>query len=439
MEMKSTDPERLNASAPGSTDVTRRTLLKSAAAIAFATLFPFGFAEAAFSAQNTTSTKQASSALKAPAKNPRWYGFNLLEYFSTDPDWMKYFPYKDDGLFREDDFRWIRDWGFNWVRLPMDYRFWTDPRDHFKIYEEKIIPIDRAVRLGEKYGIHVDVCLHRAPGYCILDTMNESLTGIHITKETTDLFTDPKTQDAFVYQWTYFADRYKGVTSDKLSFNLVNEPLIQPTAAELQELAKAGITKPEDIFKSAVMKSHEKDCVRVAAAAVDGIRKHDSQRLVITDGLVAGNVPIPELFDWLGTAANLAAQRHQRQRRLRSQYAHAIVSALGKNDPCGRADSFWRNGMLQAHPAPSRSCLVQRHLGRAGRFEYRLGVVEFPWSFRRARHGTSGHEVRKLASSSTRSRLTGCAPAEHEVIVCARQQLRCSRAIHMPASREGSQ
>jgi len=259
MEMKSTDPERLNASAPGSTDVTRRTLLKSAAAIAFATLFPFEFAEAAFSAQNTTSTKQASSALKAPAKNPRWYGFNLLEYFSTDPDWMKYFPYKDDGLFREDDFRWIRDWGFNWVRLPMDYRFWTDPRDHFKIYEEKIIPIDRAVRLGEKYGIHVDVCLHRAPGYCILDTMNESLTGIHITKETTDLFTDPKTQDAFVYQWTYFADRYKGVTSDKLSFNLVNEPLIQPTAAEPQELAKAGITKPEDIFKSAVMKSHEKD------------------------------------------------------------------------------------------------------------------------------------------------------------------------------------
>jgi hypothetical protein len=64
---------------------------------------------------------------KSPAKNPRWYGFNLLEYFSTDADWMKYFPYKNDGMFQEDDFRWIRDWGFNWVRLPMDYRFWTAP------------------------------------------------------------------------------------------------------------------------------------------------------------------------------------------------------------------------------------------------------------------------------------------------------------------------
>ena len=39
---------------------------------------------------------------------------------------MKYFPYQADGMFREDDFRWMRDWGFNFVRLPMDYRFWTE-------------------------------------------------------------------------------------------------------------------------------------------------------------------------------------------------------------------------------------------------------------------------------------------------------------------------
>jgi hypothetical protein len=70
------------------------------------------------------------------AKNPAWYGFNLLEYFSTDTDWMKYFPYKDDGLFLEDDFRWIRDWGFNWVRLPMDYRFCTGP-NLFSIDDKK--------------------------------------------------------------------------------------------------------------------------------------------------------------------------------------------------------------------------------------------------------------------------------------------------------------
>src|ERR1700747_1125440 len=85
-------------------------------------------------------------------------------------------------MFPQNDFRWIRDWGFNWVRLPMDYRFWTAP-DLFTIDEKKIEPIDRAVRLGEKYHLHINICLHRAPGFCILDTMDEQFTGIHITKE----------------------------------------------------------------------------------------------------------------------------------------------------------------------------------------------------------------------------------------------------------------
>lgn len=98
---------------------------------------------------------------RKPAQNPRWYGFNLLEYFSTNPDWMKYFPYRADGMFREDDFRWIRDWGFNWVRLPMDYRFWTNPQDLLKIREEKVAPIDRAIRLGEKYGLVISIARHK--------------------------------------------------------------------------------------------------------------------------------------------------------------------------------------------------------------------------------------------------------------------------------------
>ena len=153
----------------------RRDVLKALGASAIAALLPK--TSAGLLRATGESRRGATSSL--PAKNPSWYGFNLLEYFSTDPDWMNYFPYKNDGMFQEDDFRWVRDWGFNWVRLPMDYRFWTDPADFFKIREDKVEPIDRAIRLGEKYGVHVNVCLHRAPGYCILDIMEEKLTGIH--------------------------------------------------------------------------------------------------------------------------------------------------------------------------------------------------------------------------------------------------------------------
>lgn len=266
--------------------VSRRTAIKSLGMAACVQMLPVRFSGTAFAQLH-----------RPPAANPKWYGFNLLEYFSTDPDWMKYFPYKNDGMFQEDDFRWIRDWGFNWVRLPMDYRFWTDSQDLLKIHEEKVIPIDRAVKLGEKYGIHVNLCLHRAPGYCILDTMDEALTGIHVTKEKNSVFSDPKMLEAFVYQWTYFADRYKGISSAKLSFNLVNEPIVMPPSAEIEELTKAGKTKPEDFFSGEIARRGAADYTRVARAAIEAIAKHDPQRLVITDGYIGGTTPIPALFD----------------------------------------------------------------------------------------------------------------------------------------------
>lgn len=274
--------------------ISRRACLKVLGLSAGAAVCPRS--RALFWSRSASLTAPASG-VSASAENPRWYGFNLLEYFSTDPDWMKYFPYKNDGMFLENDFRWIRDWGFNWVRLPMDYRFWTDPQDFFKIREEKVVPIDRAIRLGDKYGIHVNICLHRAPGFCILDLLDESLTGIHVTKEKTSVFANRKTWEAFVYQWTYFADRYKDIPSKKLSFNLVNEPLVPPTAEEVADLKKAGKTKPEDIFSSDVLERHSQDYVRVARAAIEGIQKHDPQRLVITDGLAGGTAVVPPLFD----------------------------------------------------------------------------------------------------------------------------------------------
>ena len=186
-----------------SSGVSRRDALRSIALTAAAAALPSRLTDGVFAETSQLNNRVASTSKHA--KNPKWYGFNLLEYFSSDSDWMKYFPYKNDGMFVEDDFRWIRDWGFNWVRLPMDYRFWTDPQDLRRIQEEKVAPVDRAIRLGDKYGVHVNLCLHRAPGYCILDTLNEALTGIHITKEKSSVFSDPKMLEAFVYQWTFLS------------------------------------------------------------------------------------------------------------------------------------------------------------------------------------------------------------------------------------------
>src|SRR5215813_5450699 len=88
MEMRRSHGAEPIDAAPGSNRITRRTLLKSAVTIASAAVSPFEFAGTVLAGQSTTATKSTPRASRDPAKNPRWYGFNLLEYFSTDPDWM---------------------------------------------------------------------------------------------------------------------------------------------------------------------------------------------------------------------------------------------------------------------------------------------------------------------------------------------------------------
>ncbi len=269
----------------------RRSVLKSLIAAAGAAALPCVVAGAQ---SRTPQPAGEALAAKSGSRNPRWYGFNLLEYFSTDPDWMEYFPYKNDGMFLEDDFRWMRDWGFNFARLPMDYRFWTDPDDLMKIHEHKVEPIDRAIRLGEKYGVHVDICLHRAPGFCVLD--GPKLLGIHVTQEKTSFYKDPRTLDAFVYQWTFFARRYKGISNERLSFNLVNEPVLPLTPAERTQFVESRKNETREAIEREIQAHGAKEYARIARPAIDGIRAIDPQRLIVSDGYAVAKTPVAELF-----------------------------------------------------------------------------------------------------------------------------------------------
>jgi aryl-phospho-beta-D-glucosidase BglC (GH1 family) len=190
----------------------------------------------------------------ATAQNlPRWYGFNLLEKFHRD--WS-------NKPFVEADFRLISQWGFNFVRLPMDYRTWIVDGDWGRLNEEVLKEIDQAVAWGEKYGIHVCLNFHRAPGYSVAEP-----------KEATDLWTDPATQAVCALHWGAFARRYRGIPSARLSFNLMNEP--------------AGINGTT--------------YAAVVQLLVDAIRQEDPQRLIICDGLQWGSQPCLELLS-LGVA-----------------------------------------------------------------------------------------------------------------------------------------
>ena len=184
---------------------------------------------------------------------PRWRGFNLLDFFTV----------KSTGEISEDDFRWIANWGFDFVRLPMCYTLWIENDDPFAPHEPMLAKIDRAVDLGRKYGLHIDLNFHRAPGYSVNPERQEPF----------NLWKDQPALDAFCFHWQLLANRYKGIPSSKLSFNLVNEP--KNPSAEMSR------------------QDHE----RVIRAAVVAIRSVDPDRLIIADGLTWGNDPLPELAD----------------------------------------------------------------------------------------------------------------------------------------------
>lgn len=181
-----------------------------------------------------------------PACLPRWRGFNLLEKFSVARP-------ECNTAFREEDFELITALGFDFVRLPLDYRTWTDDTDPFRLDEKVLTEIDQAVEWGAQYRLHVDINLHRAPGYCV-----------NAPAEPTDLWSDERTQEICGFYWASLAERYRGMPNERLSFNLVNEP------KNIDELAY----------------------VRVVEKLSSAIRDVDEERLLIADGLDLGWTPV---------------------------------------------------------------------------------------------------------------------------------------------------
>ena len=180
---------------------------------------------------------------------PRWRGFNLLEKFQRD--W-------NNNPFVETDFDWIAEWGFNFVRLPCDYRIWTEAPGKYR--EAPLKQLDQALAFARARGIHTLLNLHRAPGYTVAHPPEQ----MNLWSDGAD---GEEARAQFGAQWQMFAERYRGISSSELSFNLVNEPARIPA----------------------------EKYVRACAAAVAGIRSADPARLVLADGLDWGSNPVPEL------------------------------------------------------------------------------------------------------------------------------------------------
>jgi endoglucanase len=222
--------------------VDRREFIRTSGAVSFITV--------------TRSEVQLTSQPKtSPIHFPPYRGFNLLAKFSGRGPRRK---------FEEKDFEIMAEWGFDFARIPMSYWNWASPED-WTLKETGFEDIDEVIELGKQYGIHINLNMHRVPGYCINGR----------SREPVDLFEDTpenmqKALDACVSHWKYFARRYRGIPSARLSFDLINEP--PQMKAEIRY-------------------------IEVVKAIVSGIREEDPDRLIVADGKDVGRSPVFGISD----------------------------------------------------------------------------------------------------------------------------------------------
>lgn len=277
---------------------------------------------------------------------PRWRGFNLLEKYKLKPSSRRIWFGSDNPPYRRSDFYWIADWGFDFVRLPMSYHFWSRPERWMKVDERSLAHVDAAVELGRECGIHVCLNLHRAPGYCV-----------NHPPEPRSLWCDSDALEACCHHWRILAKRYSGISSAHLSFDLLNEP-----------------PPPSDVMTRV---AHE----RVIRALTAAIRDVDPDRLIIADGLSWGNDPLPELVD-LGIAQSCRAYQPIEISHYKSPWV-SVESFEPPRWPCvDRKGEVWDRARLQAHYDNWAQLMGQGvgiHCGEAGSFCETPHVVFMDW------------------------------------------------------------
>lgn len=204
---------------------------------------------------------------------PRWKGFNFLDFFSPDPANARE-PVK------EDYFKWMADWGFDFVRVPMAYPAYLkfdrrrpiEVRRVRKIDEQAVDRIEHFVHLAHKYNLHVSLNLHRAPGFCVNAGFEEPY----------NLWQDEQAMDDFCFHWKFWAKRFKHISRDKISFDLLNEPCLREDMND-QHSKRSAI--PGQLYR------------QMAQAAAKAIRSANPDHLIIADGNNVGRDVIPELTD----------------------------------------------------------------------------------------------------------------------------------------------
>lgn len=132
-------------------------------------------------------------------------GVNLGGWYSQ----CDYSKERLDNFVKEEDFEIIKSWGFDHVRLPVDYNIVIKEDGTF--IEDGFNRIEKVIKWCESHNLNMVLDLHKTLGYSFDEGENEA-----------GFFTSARYQDIFFRLWEELAKRF-GKYSDHVMFELLNE------------------------------------------------------------------------------------------------------------------------------------------------------------------------------------------------------------------------
>jgi endoglucanase len=150
------------------------------------------------------------------ANSPRRIQTVINELVGEDEGRRFWKTYHDNYITRE-DIRFIKQSGFNSVRVPFSYRLFVSEAEHPKLEGPGYELLDRVVDWCKKEGLFVILDMHAAPGGQTGDNIDDSW-GYPF------LFESPESQDLTVNIWRKIAARYRNEPI-VIGYDLLNEPI----------------------------------------------------------------------------------------------------------------------------------------------------------------------------------------------------------------------
>lgn len=163
---------------------SRRALLTAAAAIS-----------------QSSSAAMAKFHLAPKPQDVRGFNLNNL-YKSTDIKQVN-----------QDHFTLMREFGFNTIRIPIDYRAIYSEHPEPNFIERGIAILDEIIDNSIRHSMNVIISFHRAPGYCV-----------NPPQEPDSIWTSTTTQKILLRLTSMILSRYQSISSIFIGINPINEP-----------------------------------------------------------------------------------------------------------------------------------------------------------------------------------------------------------------------